>query len=277
MTETFGELAALRNVELAEMEERAALQSRFDRKYIVPVGEARWLLESLAPEARVLEIGGVRHFTYESLYLDTPDLVSYLRTAHRHRRRFKVRTRTYVDSSSHWLEVKVPGPRGSTVKYRAPHVPGQDPAGEFLDDVFARHGVTATDHAGLAPTLRTAYLRFALLLPGDSRVTVDTDLRWTAVWSSALIQTRTPHGIGVGVGGDGGRELWLPGVAIVETKTGSTASGADRRLWHRGHRPVAISKYATGLAALRADLPAAPWRRVLRKHFTAAREELFHG
>ena len=253
-------LAALPRIGLAELEERAALQTRVDRKYILPVGEAGWLLETLAPDAVVLEIDGIRRFTYESRYFDTPELSSYHRTAHRHRRRFKVRTRMYVDSGTCWLEVKVPGPRGSTVKYRAPHEPdlphsvGTGLA--FLDEVFARHGLTAASRAGLTPVLRTAYLRFTLLLPDtDSRVTVDTDLRWSA----------------------DGRELRLPQVAIVETKTGSTASGADRQLWRRGHRPVAISKYATGLAALRADLPAAPWRRVLRRHFTAAREELVHG
>ncbi|MDY7090252.1 MAG: polyphosphate polymerase domain-containing protein [Actinomycetota bacterium] len=260
VTAPFDALAELPHVSLAEMEERAALQSRVDRKYILPAGEASRLLDSLAPEARVLEIDGVRHFTYESLYLDTPDLVSYLRTAYRHRRRFKVRTRTYVDSGTCFLEVKVPGPRGSTVKYRVPHEPGERRVGAFVDEVFTRHGITGADHTGLLPTLQTAYLRFALLLPGDSRLTVDTELRWAA----------------------DGKELRLPGVAIVETKTGSTASNADRRLWSRGHRPVAISKYATGLAALRTDLPAAPWRRVLRRHFTAAlpsapRKEVFHG
>jgi hypothetical protein len=61
---------------------------------------------------------------------------------------------------------------------------------------------------------------------------------------------------------------------VVETKNGSVASSADRELWRRGHRPVAISKYATGLAALHADLPAAPWKRVLRQHF---RGEMSHA
>jgi hypothetical protein len=253
-------LDALPRIGLAELEERAALQTRVDRKYIVAIDEAGWLLETLAPDAVVLEINGVRQFTYESRYFDTPELSSYHRTAHRHRRRFKVRTRTYVDSGTCWLEVKVPGPRGSTVKYRAPHEPGQqDTVGigrAFVDDVFVRHGLPAGSRAALVSTLRTGYLRFTLLLPGtDSRVTVDTALRWTA----------------------GEHELRLPETAIVETKTGSAASRADRQLWRRGHRPVALSKYATGLAALRSDLPAAPWQRVLRRHFTAAREELVHG
>ncbi|GID94288.1 polyphosphate polymerase domain-containing protein [Amorphoplanes digitatis] len=256
----FPALAALPGIGLAELDARAALQSRVDRKYIVPVAEAGWLLLRLAPHAVVLDIDGIRHFTYESLYFDTPDLSSYLRTAYRHRRRFKIRTRTYADTGSCWLEVKVPGPRGSTVKYRVPHdLEQRDTVGAgraFVEEVFGRHGLAADGRADLGPVLRTAYLRFTLLLPdSDSRVTVDTDLRWIA----------------------GGRELRLPATAIVETKTGAAASTADRRLWRRGHRPVAISKYATGLAAFRADLPAAPWRRVLRRHFTAVREELHHG
>ena len=250
-------LYALPRIGLAELEERAALQSRVDRKYVMPAAEVDWLLDTLGPTASVLEISGVRQFAYESLYFDTPDLASYRLTAHRHRRRFKVRTRTYVDSGTCWLEVKVPGPRGSTIKYRAPHPPEHGHtvgSGDgFVAEIFARHDLTARIGVEFAGTLRTRYLRFTLLLPdSDSRVTVDTRLRWSA----------------------GDRELELPQIAIVETKTGSAASSADRRLWQRGHRPVAISKYATGLAAIRADLPAAPWRRVLRRHFTTPREDL---
>ncbi len=253
-------LSALPRIGLAELEERAALQSRVDRKYVLPATEVDWLLDTLGPAAAVLEISGVRQFTYESLYFDTPDLASYRLTAHRHRRRFKIRTRTYADSGACWLEVKVPGPRGSTIKYRAPHPPEHRHtvgAGDaFVADVFARHDLTARIGLEFAGTLRTRYLRFTLLLPdSDSRVTVDTRLRWSA----------------------GDRELELPRIAIVETKTGSAASFADRRLWQRGHRPVAISKYATGLAAIRADLPSAPWRRVLRRHFTTPREDLVHA
>jgi hypothetical protein len=226
-----------------------------DRKYVLPIAAADRLLEALAPVAAVLEIDGLRRFRYESTYFDTPDLASYRRTAYRHRRRFKIRTRTYVDSGSSWLEVKVPGPRGSTMKYRAPHEPGPwlSAGRTFVDEVFARHDLAVP--AGFAPTLRTRYLRVTLLLPaGDSRVTFDTELHFST----------------------DDRDLHLGATAIVETKTGSAASSADRLLWQRGHRPVAISKYATGLAALRADLPAAPWHRVLRRHFTTSLEDLGH-
>ena len=38
---------------------------------------------------------------------------------------------------------------------------------------------------------------------------------------------------------------------IVETKAGPHPSGVDRLLWAAGHRPASLSKYGTGLAALR--------------------------
>lgn len=243
-------LATMPTIGLAELEDRAALLSRVDRKYIVPVADADWLLDRLAPDARVLEIGGVRRFRYESLYFDTPGLLGYLRTAYRHRRRFKVRTRAYVDSGSCFLEMKMPGPRGSTVKYRVAHdIEGRRAIGSgrgFVDEVFLRHELGDSFGEELLPVLRTEYRRCTLLLTGaGSRVTIDTGLHWSAA----------------------GRELHLPRIAIVETKTSRAAGDADRRLWQRGHRPVAVSKYATGLAALRAELPAAPWRRVIRRHF----------
>ncbi len=99
------------------------------------------------------------------------------------------------------------------------------------------------------PTLVTSYRRGTLFLPATaSRVTIDTDLSWY----------------------DGRQRLRLPELAIVETKTSSTPSGTDRQLWRRGHRPVRISKYCTGLAALRQDLPAWRWHRVLCRYFSRA-------
>ena len=60
------------------------------------------------------------------------------------------------------------------------------------------------------------------------------------------------------------RDLDRPGLAIVETKGGSTPSAMDRLLWARGHRPVSISKYGVGVAALH-DVPRLKWHRVLAR------------
>lgn len=244
-------LAQLSPIELTELTERAALQTRVDRKYLLPSDEVANILNHLDPDTRVLTIDGARCFGYESVYFDTPDLTSYRLTAQRRRRRFKVRTRLYLDSAQCWLEVKTRGARGSTVKNRLPYQlddrTNLDPGREFVNDVLAQRSITCAETDPFLPTLITRYRRSTLFLPDtNSRVTIDTGLTWEYDEAS----------------------LRLPELTVVETKTGSTASRVDRLLWSRGHRPLRISKYATGLAALRPDLPAAPWRRTLRRHFT---------
>jgi len=201
-------------------------------------------------DARILDIDGRRLFRYASVYFDTADLVSFRLTALRRRRRFKIRTRTYLDSGLCLLEVKTEGVRGGTIKtrlaYEQRHHDDLTPGRWFVDTVLA--GLDVGELA-FTPVLSTHYLRTTLFLPASqSRVTIDVDLTWTA-------HDDTPA------------ELHLPGVAVVETKTRAAASEVDRLLWARGHRPTAISKYATGLAALRPELPSAPWRRLLRHHF----------
>ncbi|MGM1060536.1 polyphosphate polymerase domain-containing protein [Saccharothrix sp. Mg75] len=237
-------------VGLAELIDRAALQTRVDRKYVVPEDALPRLLAELAPGTRVLEVDGRRTFHYESVYFDTPRLTSYHCAAYRRRRRFKVRTRTYLDSAQCWLEVKISGARGSITKHRLPYHPRDcgtvHPGRDFVEETLARESIGPTTGSPLDPVLVTDYRRATLLLPDAAgRVTIDTDLSWR----------------------DADSELRLRGLAVVETKSPSAATQVDRVLWQRGVRPVRISKYATGLAALRLDLPDAPWRRTLRRHF----------
>ena len=61
--------------------------------------------------------------------------------------------------------------------------------------------------------------------------------------------------------------------AIVSVSL-SAASATDRLLWRAGHRPVPVSKFATGLAALNPDLPRNRWARILRGPFAARNLEL---
>ncbi|MDH2426008.1 polyphosphate polymerase domain-containing protein [Sphaerisporangium sp. TRM90804] len=246
-------LARMAPVGLAELIDRAALQTRVDRKYLVPTETLPRLLEQLIPYARVLDIDGERSFRYRSVYFDTPRLASYHCAAYRRRRRFKVRTRTYLDSAQCWLEVKLSGARGNVTKHRLPYHP-QDcdtvhPGRDFVDEALARESFGPGAGSSLDPILVTDYNRATLLLPDTaSRVTIDTGLAWRY----------------------GDSRLRLPDLAVLETKTTSAATPVDRMLWQRGMRPVRISKYATGLAALRLDLPDVPWRRTLRRHFRGA-------
>ena len=240
-------------ISLDELNAKAALQTRVDRKYVLTRSSAALVLGELNPTTRVLEIDGHQASAYESVYFDTPDLLSYRLAAHARRRRFKLRTRSYVDSHEAWLEMKTRGARSSTVKDRVPYtmeqrgcltIEGRDYADGALAEIGLDPGLD------LQPTLITRYNRTTFYLPeSGSRATVDTELSWE---------------------GTDGTVLQRPDMVIIETKSGARTSSVDRLLWQHGHRPSSISKFGTGLAALRPDLPSNKWARVLRRHFQGA-------
>jgi hypothetical protein len=229
---------------LGELDAVAALLTRRDRKYVVPVDVAAQTVERLGDVSRVLDIDGRRRFRYESVYFDTPDGVSYLAAAHRRPRRFKVRTRSYIDTGRCLLEIKTRDRRGRTAKQRCPHPIERREALDFAGRAFVATCDLIGGHgADLAPVLTTRYARTTLLVDSErSRVTLDEDL---AAW--------TPDGLTAS----------LPGMVIIETKTAGRPSQADRVLWSLGYRPARLSKFCTCLAALRPELPRNRWTRVL--------------
>ncbi|MFY1696415.1 MULTISPECIES: polyphosphate polymerase domain-containing protein [unclassified Solwaraspora] len=249
---------------LDDLVTRAELLTRVDAKYLLPVTDLPDVLRDLADSgtARVLQIDGCRTFRYRSVYFDTPDLASFHAAARTRRHRYKVRVRSYLDTDLHVVEVKTRGRRGVTVKQRIPYPSTGLAATPTLSDGAVRAWVDAQlaaagfHSAGLRfdPVLTTTYQRITLFLPlVGSRMTVDTGLTWSL-----------PAGAGPALW----RELRLPHRAVVETKSPRAACAVDRLLWSAGHRPRAISKYATGLAALRPDLPANRWRPTLRRLLT---------
>jgi len=93
--------------------------------------------------------------------------------------------------------------------------------------------------------LTTRYRRSTLVDPdGPSRLTIDRAVTCTDRDDS------TASVVGV----------------VIETKTAGPPSRFDRWLWAQGHRPIRLSKYCTGLAALRPNLPANKWHRTLSQH-----------
>jgi hypothetical protein len=91
-----GSVAGLPAATLAEVIERSALQARVDHKYLVPLERFAELAARLPDGYAVLEIGRLRGFAYESVYFDTPDLLTYRQHLQGRRRRYKVRTRPYL-------------------------------------------------------------------------------------------------------------------------------------------------------------------------------------
>lgn len=249
-------LADLEPIDLAEVERTAALQTRVDRKYLVPVDLVEDLLAEATPGARVLVVGGCAELDYASVYFDTPDLAAYRGAAGRRRRRFKVRTRCYLDSGTTVLEVKTRSGRGETVKRRTAH--GSHPTrldGAAREFVAAELGDLLPERP-LVPTLATRYRRTTVVDPRvPMRMTIDTGLRCVDLAAEAAPAGEADRGAP--------EQVALAGRAIVEIKSGGRPTPADRWLWAHGHRPIALSKYAVGVAALR-GLPGNHWRRALR-------------
>lgn len=246
--------AGLAPIGLEEMNRRAAMLTRVDRKYILRSAELPRIMSRIDEGARVLDINGIRAHAYESTYFDTPGLEAFRASARPRRRRFKVRTRLYADSGLAFLEVKTRGRRGLTVKERIPCRAGDasrlTPEGRrWVDSLLAPLGYGEGVGASLAPVLSGRYTRITLLMPGEQgRATLDTDLEWVSA-------------------GEMRRGLRAPGLVVIETKSGSSPSNLDRLLWASGHRPRRISKYATAMAALDPDLPRNRWNRTLRTLF----------
>lgn len=248
---TLDPIRRLGPVSLDELNANAALLTRIDRKYVADVDVLEDVLSGLDPRTRVLEIDGSRSFMYQSVYFDTADFDSYCSAAFRRRRRFKVRTRTYVDSGECWIEIKTRGPRKRTVKSRTPHDPSSASrldgrALAFVAAALADGGIAPDLAADLLPMVRTGFMRTTLWLPADgARVTIDRDFAVTAA----------------------GGCVGYPGLAIVETKSGSAPSQVDHLLWSHGVRPAKVSKFAIGMTGLGAGLPTNKWHRVLNEHF----------
>jgi hypothetical protein len=243
-----GFAAQLRPSSLEEVQAAADLQTRTDRKYLLTPELFEAWVDGIRDGYRVLEIAGLRVFRYESVYFDTPELASYHGAARGRRRRFKVRTRTYLDAGQSVLEVKTVGGRGETSKLRIPYpLAGRnriDAAGaSFVDGVVG----LASGARALAPVLTTTYVRTTLVdLEHGARVTCDADLAMT---------------------GRSGGTIAMRDHLLLETKTASAAGVADRLLWRLGVRPSSISKYGVGLAALDPTLPANRWNRTLERYF----------
>ena len=257
MSSPASRLQEMEPISLDELNAVAALQTRVDRKYLVPTQSLDKVLAGLGDDCRVLDFGGARDSLYESVYFDTPDFTSYLSAARKRRRRFKIRTRAYLDTGACFLEVKTAGGRSTTVKDRIEY--GLDDRDvitaegrEYVNETMALTGVADLRETPLIPKLITGYRRSTLYIPSSgARATID---------------------LGLELKMDDEHRLVLPHLAVVESKSAGGPTVVDRLLWKHGHRPDSISKYCVGLAALNPHLPSNKWRRVLRTHFMGLHE-----
>ena len=110
-------LERFRSIGLDEMD-GIRLMNRVDTKFVTTDAMLEEILLRAESEYRVLEIDGIRMSAYDTLYYDTADLEMYMAHHNRRLRRYKVRTRTYLNSGESFLEIKRKNNRGRTKKKR---------------------------------------------------------------------------------------------------------------------------------------------------------------
>jgi hypothetical protein len=235
-------LAAFEPISVAEMN-GATLMSRVDTKYLLGAAQLPMLLARLVDDYVVLEIAGVRLNHYRNLYFDTPDLRFYLSHHMNRGDRFKVRSRSYVDTGRAFLEVKHKLSKGRMLKRRIE-----------TDALLTRLTPEArawvdrqapVDPTCLEPTLWTEYSRLTLVRRDrPERATFDVGLHCDA----------------------GDDELVLDGLAVAEVKQAgpSRDSPLMRQLRELGIRPTPFSKYCVGIAHLYPELKHNRFKPILR-------------
>lgn len=248
------DVSRCREVTLSEVLASAAQLTRVDRKYLVRLDAVQSLLEGLHASHRLLVIDGRQFTTYRSTYFDTADAATARAHVQGRRRRWKARSRLYVEDRLCRLEVKAKDARGTTVKTVAETDPTDygrlSPDGSaFISAVLRDRSLD--DVRALQPTAEVRYQRVTLAdLEESTRVTLD--------W-------------GVTISMNTGRAWVDRDFVLVETKGAARPGEADRALARLGVRPCSFSKYVAGVALLRDDVPANDFRAFFGRQLHAVR------
>jgi hypothetical protein len=167
-------LNALDPISLSEMES-VKLLDRTDTKFIFHRSRMDAVLDSIAADYRVLDIGNVRNNAYETLYYDTDNYDLYLSHHNERTNRYKIRYRKYVGSNLHFFEIKFKNNKGRTIKSRIQRPSIElsitDKAKDLLQDV------TGFSSDTLVPVFWVNYSRVTLVSRNlEERLTIDTNL-----------------------------------------------------------------------------------------------------
>ncbi len=222
-------------ISLDALNQKAEMMSRFDNKYVVGRAALEKVIPHLTDRFDILDIGRRRAFTYDTRYFDDAGHSAYYEHHQGIRKGFKVRTRSYLDAGLCYLEVKVKGQRGMTMKNRIAHDPAS--SGRLTEAARDYARTTYSEHYGkpfrydLQWTLDIRYRRVTLVArDGGERITIDTDLRFRSKDRSLSVGTD---------------------MFIIETKSELGRGHADKCLREQHERPMSrCSKYCIGMASL---------------------------
>lgn len=235
-------LADFTPISLQQMDS-VALLNRTDSKYVCSIQQLAAILPALAVDYLVLEIAGRRLHRYHTRYFDSADFALYRRHHAGGRNRYKVRSRTYLDTQQHFLEVKHKINKYRTIKHRMPTPTGLETLTPATNS-FVQQRVTF-DVSGLQPKLTNDFSRITLVnIAAHERVTLDLGIQFQADLHS----------------------VELTGVVIAEVKQAGINRSSPFIQGIRGQHvhPIGMSKYCSGAALLYPELPRNSFKPTLR-------------
>ncbi|MFM6954425.1 MAG: polyphosphate polymerase domain-containing protein [Sphingobacteriaceae bacterium] len=232
------ELDFFDQISLEELQERAPMNRRLDRKYLISQDKLAVVLTACASDYQLLAIKGNRVFAYGTWYYDTPEYTLY----HHHHQgkgnRFKVRKRLYAHSGETYVELKCKNNKGVTEKYRVAAANVAE-ASEF---VFAHSGLHSES---LIESLAIHYQRITLLhKTKPEKVTLDFNLEFRAGQAQADFTNLV--------------------IAEVKTEKGRDMDFA-KLMKELGIRSGSISKYCLGLIALNQAIKFNTFKPIYRR------------
>ncbi|MFD3165218.1 polyphosphate polymerase domain-containing protein [Herpetosiphon sp. NSE202] len=235
-------LASFEPISLPQMDS-VALLNRTDSKYVCSMQQLAAILPDLAADYRVLEIAGRRMHRYHTRYFDSADFALYRRHHAGGRNRYKVRSRTYLDTQQHFLEVKHKINKYRTIKHRMPTPTGLETLNPASKAFVQRH--VPFDVSVLQSTLTNDFGRITLVnIAAHERVTLDIGIQF-----QANLHT-----------------VELTGVVIAEVKQAGISRSSPFIQGIRGQHlhTIGMSKYCSGAALLYPELPRNSFKPTLR-------------
>ncbi len=221
-------LSQFQSVSLDELDE-LALMKRVDKKFVVPIQHLSALFEKAKNHYKILEISGVRAFSYNTKYFDTNDFHLYHMHHNGRMNRQKVRYRTYEVSNTTFLEIKTKNNKGTTQKTRI------STSGTELktskEKAFIEKKLV-NGNADLQESLCNSFYRVMLLsFETKERISIDYNLSFNL----------------------NNQGIKLPHIAIVEVKRekSNINSPIIHLLKEEKVYPRGFSKYCMGIALLK--------------------------
>ncbi len=225
-------------------EKTFSLMNRFDLKFLLNSSEAIIFLNLLSDEYDLIANNEIKIRSYETTYFDTSDRDAFLMHHKGKFPRYKIRTRAYLDTNDHFVEVKFKNNKGLTEKYRN-KLSVADNLFKQPDVISFLNGHKIHNLESLQESLLVNYQRISLKHKQiNERITLDFNL----TFSGNL------------------KKILLDDIVIVEVKQEKIIkSSAMEILRSFNKRSISLSKYCYGILSTDPSIKHNNFKPLLKK------------